>query len=121
MQKIKSMETMMGLILTIGMFLSAVLVFLGGVIFLFQHGSENIHSHFIMSESYQTNTHHILESVLAFSPIGMIELGLLTLVATQIIRVALLVLFYGITRDYWFSFFSLFIMTVLVYSFFWSN
>lgn len=121
MLRIKKMEIVMSLILTIGMFLSASLVLLGGTIFLFQHGSESINTQLMQSDAYHTNIKHILQAVFSFSPVGIIELGLVILIATQMIRVGLLVWFYGIIRDYWFSCISLFILIVLVYSFFWRN
>lgn len=121
MQRIKKIEISMSVILTIGMLLSSCLVILGGTSFLIQHGSENILTQFIQSDLYHTNINMILNDVSGFSSIGIIELGILVLVATQIIRVAMLVCFYGITRDYWFSCISLFILIVLVYSFFWRH
>jgi uncharacterized membrane protein len=111
-------ETIMGLIINIGVIISMGLVTLGGIKFLLEHGHENIHFDFQPSNSYIINLKLAWQAALSFSSLGIIELGLIVLVATQIIRVGLLVGFYSITRDYWFSIISLFIFIILVYSFF---
>jgi uncharacterized membrane protein len=51
-----------------------------------------------------------------FSSVGMIELGMLVLVATQVARVLMLLIFYILQRDYWYILFSSFILTVIIYS-----
>jgi len=114
----KKIEGLISLVLFVGMMLSICLVIFGSSIYLFQHGSESIHFELMPPEIYSTNLYQIWEAALAFSPSGIIELGLVTLVATQILRVVLLVWYYGSMRDYWFFFISLFVVTVLVYSFF---
>ena len=118
MSDIKKMQRGMNLILIVGMMISVVLVTLGGSLFLLHYGSENIQNEFIYVVNEGTSAAKIWESALHFSPLGMIELGLLVLIATQAIRVALLAWFYGKTRDYWFAGMSLFILAVLLYSFF---
>lgn len=113
----KKMERIMGQILLIGMIISIGLVLLGGTLYLLQHGSENMH-YDVMQVNYKTNFISIWHDALSFSPFGIIELGLLTLVATQGIRVALLAGFYAVLRDYKFLVISLFVFSVLVYSLF---
>jgi len=115
---IKKMQRGMSLILMAGMIIAVVLVMTGGSIFLLLYGSENANEEFVNVLGYATNVSRIFKMALDFSPLGLIELGLLVLVATQIVRVALLAGFYAKTRDYWFVGMSLFILAVLIYSFF---
>lgn len=109
----RKIETIMSVILSIGLMISVGFVILGGAIYLFKHAHENIHFDAV-NPVYSTNPQLILENALYFSPFGIIQLGLLILVLTQIARVGLLVWFYGVIRDYWFFFISLFVLIVLI-------
>ncbi|MCW5582845.1 MAG: DUF1634 domain-containing protein [Gammaproteobacteria bacterium] len=60
-------------------------------------------------------------TALSLSPLAIIELGFLVLVATQAIRVAMLVWFYFVTQDYWFTSISIFILITLIYGFIWRS
>lgn len=111
----------LGLILQAGIFISTALVMVGGIIFLSQHGSENLKSELVSSINYDIDMLTIWHSKNLFSSVGLIELGLLCLVATQVFRVGLLCYFYAISRDYWFVFFSVFILCVILYSLIWPH
>ncbi len=89
--------------------------------YLLQFGSNNMHTELVETTSYATNMTLIWHTALSFSPLGLIELGLLTLVVTQIMRVGLLVWFYSATQDYLFALISLFILLALIYSLIWRN
>lgn len=113
------MEETIGLILLIGTLCSALLVFFGGTMYLLQNGTENIHFEHLQADTYQNTIKQVWHLVLLFSPLGIIELGLLTLVATQILRVALLFFYYASQGDFWFTLISIFILLTLIYSFVW--
>ena len=117
----KKMETIMGFILTLGTLFSAILVLIGGVMFLAQYGNANVKTELLFSSPVHINAQFISETISSFSPLGIVELGLLSLVATQILRVALLVFYYLTTRDYYFfgicSFVLLVILSTFVYNF----
>lgn len=121
MLSIKKMEVLMSLILTAGMIVSISLVLIGGTLYLLQHGSQHMHYDMMQVDYYKTNLTLIWNAAISFSPVGIIELGLITLVATQGIRVALLVGFYAAIQDYKFLLISLFIISVLIYSLFFRN
>ncbi|VVC76956.1 hypothetical protein AQUSIP_22830 [Aquicella siphonis] len=119
MQTNKTMEEIMGLILTAGMMIACCMVIIGGSMYLYQNGGNSLQSELFQTENYHTSIAMIWHTALSFSPMGIIELGLLTLVGTQVVRVAMLVWYYGVTHDFWFASISLFILVTLVYSFFW--
>lgn len=118
MSEIRKMQRNLNFILILGVLVSVILVMSGGSIFLMHYGSELASEEFVYVADYSTNVIRIFHSALSFSPLGMIELGLVVLVATQIVRVMYLCMFYGRTRDYWFMGMSLFIFCVMVYGFF---
>ena len=117
----KKMEVVIGLLLTIGTLVSAAIVMLGGILYLLQYGGESVHIELLQSNAAYTNLTSIWQAACAFSPLGIIEIGVLALVATQSLRVALLVGFYAIIRDYGFVLISLFILIMLVSSFIWQR
>jgi uncharacterized membrane protein len=101
----KRIETAITLVLNFGTLLAVLLVSIGGTWYLLQHGRTLLSA---------TATMTATAINLSFSPLGMIELGLMTLVATQILRIALLTAFYAWIRDYWFTVFSAFILLTLI-------
>lgn len=117
----KQMEDVMSLLLMIGMLLSAGLVLLGGSLYLIQHGTETLHTELLQVNNYHITVELIWKNALALTPLGIIELGLLVLIGTQVLRVALLVGFYAFTRDVWFTVISLFILITLLYSLIWRH
>lgn len=117
----QQLEKKMGTILLVGMLLALALVMMGGGWYLIENGSAPLQTELLSVNHDQTSLTQILEKALSLSPISLIELGLLTLVATQVVRVGLLVWFYFRLHDYWFVLISLFVFLVLVYSLFSGN
>lgn len=110
------MQSAVGIILLIGVLISLFLVCYGGISFLIAHGNEPMPLDVFRLNSYRTDFQLILGQAVSLSPLSIIEIGLIVLVATQLIRVILLTCFYALARDYWFTFFSFFILMILVYS-----
>lgn len=101
-------ESVISVVLIIGTLLSLLFVFSGGVMYLQQHGAETMQMEFA---NYKPQLFS-----LSFSAFNMINIGLAILVATQLLRVIMLVFFYLWQRNYYFTFISLFISIVLIYS-----
>ncbi len=110
------MEEMIGLLLTIGVIISSTLVLIGGILFLWQHGSENMKMELLQTGTYSPSFQQLYQSIFTFSSTALIELGLFVLVITQLLRVGLLGLFYLAQRDYVFTLISFFILLMLIYS-----
>lgn|SRR3990167_8213717 len=106
-------------LLLIGMLVSACLVFFGSTLFLFKHGQVTIQSGLLQFEPQQSSILSVWQFAFSLTPQGIIQLGLLSLVATQLLRVALLCYFYIITRDLWFTLINAGILLLLIYSTFW--
>lgn len=110
------MEYRIGLILRIGTYLALLLVFIGGIWFLIINGQQDLQTELVQAGNYQTDIIHIVKMALPISPISLIQLGLLVLVITQILRIVPLVIYYALTRDRALLVISLFILMVLIYS-----
>lgn len=117
----KKMQDMIGLTLLIGTLFSLALVIIGGTFFLLQNGNLPLQSELVQSDTYQTSIKQLWHNALSFTPVGIIELGLLLLIGTQLLRVAMLTWFYAVSRDFWFTIISGFVLLTLIYSFLWRD
>jgi uncharacterized membrane protein len=103
----KNIQREISVILFLGIILATLLLVLGAGLYLWQEGNKN----------FTAELANTLQTAPAWpSPLGIITLGLFTMVLTQVLRVALLAIFYIKTRDISFAAFSLFILAVLIYS-----
>lgn len=101
-------ELQIGLLLRVGLWLSVLIVLLGGILYLLQCGSI-----FIQYEVFPS-------TLLLICPgLRIIQFGLLILVITQVLRVILTAWLFMQKRDYFFTFISLIIFGFLIYSIFW--
>jgi uncharacterized membrane protein len=113
------LKNWLGIILQASIFMSILLVLTGGVGFLWTHGNEDLTNNAFISENFNINILTFWRTQSLFSPIGLIDLGLLVLVGAQVLRVALLCCYYAIIRDKWFTLFSFFILSVILFSLIW--
>lgn len=115
--KTQTMQKHMAQILIVGTILSLLLVLVGGIFSLIQRGSETLpYTLTQIAPYYSASLSQIISEALKNEALGLITLGLLILVATQIIRILYLAGFYLFSRDYRFAAFSVFILLTLLYS-----
>lgn len=82
------MEVIMGKLLRIGVFLAASIVALGGILFFIQHRSMNKNFSVFAGEPQRLkDIPDIVNGVLHFHSLAIIQFGLLLLIATPIARV----------------------------------
>jgi uncharacterized membrane protein len=110
-------EQIVGNLLRIGVLLAASVVAIGGVIYLVRHGNQPIaYSVFRGEPDDLRNPLGVLHDALAFSGRGIIELGLLLLVATPVARVIFSVFAFAAERDWTYVVITLCVLAVLLYS-----
>jgi len=114
------LERLLGAVLRIGVLASAVVVLGGGVIYLARHADETTHyGTFDPEELTQLRTPSgIVTSALSASGRGIIQLGLLLLIATPVARVVVSVAGFARQRDFMYVALTLFVLGVLFYSLF---
>lgn len=110
-----------GSILLYGTILSTLIVMVGGAQFLLQNGGQSLQSELLQTKTAQVSITEVWRFAISFTPLGTVQLGLLLLIATQILRVFLLCLYYVATKDYAFTLISFFILAVLIYSSCWRH
>jgi uncharacterized membrane protein len=119
MGRTPSIEKKIGAVLLAGTLFSMAVVLIGGIWYLSQFGNDNVQFELLRSMPKSRSIDEIWRVALSFTPLGIVELGLLLLVATQLLRVAMLCVFYAIIGDYGFTSISCFVLLVLIYSFIW--
>ena len=110
-------EIMIGNLLRFGVLAAATLVVLGGLIYLLHHGTQPPDFAVFRGETAALRTvPGIFRSVLQLSGKGIIQLGLLVLIATPVARVVFSAFAFYIERDYMYVVITLIVLAVLLYS-----
>jgi uncharacterized membrane protein len=110
-------ELILGNLLRGGVILSAAVVVWGAAIYLSRHASETANYRIFNGEPAEFRTiPGVLQSVRNGRGRGFIQLGLLFLIATPIVRVAFSVVAFALERDRMYVVFTLIVLAVLLYS-----
>jgi uncharacterized membrane protein len=113
----KKIEDIVGNLLRAGVLLSALVVMLGAAIYLPRHGSSHPDYHIFHGEPVELRgLRGILAQAADMRSRGMIQLGLLLLIATPVARVAFSVWGFAEERDWMYVTFTLIVLIILLYS-----
>jgi uncharacterized membrane protein len=113
----KRMDELMGFLLRSGVILAASIVLAGGVVYLARHPFPVIDYHVFQGEPENLCTvSGIFSEAKAFHGRGLIQLGLLVLIATPIARVTFSVFAFFYQRDWKYVVFTLIVLGLLLYS-----
>ncbi len=113
----QQVETIIGNVLRGGVLLAAVVVFTGGVFFLFRYGPAYPDYRIFRGEPTDLRTvHGILIDALSFHSRGLVQLGLLLLIATPVARVAFSLFAFLRQGDRTYVIVTLLVLTILLYS-----
>ncbi len=111
------MENIVGNLLRAGVSLSAAVVAFGAVIYLARHGRSPADYRVFRGEPSEfKNLSGIIHSVLGFHGRGIIQLGLLILIATPVARVAFAIWGFAAEHDRMYMIFTGIVLVVLLYS-----
>jgi uncharacterized membrane protein len=109
------MQRWVSYFLIIGTLTALFIVTVGGVMYLLKTGHAPLN--IALFNTYQPMDFvKTLQDLQLSTPLGIIELGLLLLIATQILRLVWMFGFYIQVHDHWFAFFTGFILCVILYS-----
>jgi uncharacterized membrane protein len=109
-------ETMMGNLLRAGVVLAALVVLAGGLVYLFRHGAAQPGFHVFRGEPADLRSiRGILAEAFTLHGRGIIQLGLLLLIATPVARVAFSVYAFARQGDRIYVVVTLIVLTVLLY------
>jgi uncharacterized membrane protein len=112
-------ENVLGNLLRAGVLLSALVVLIGGAIYLIRHGHEPVGFRVFRGEPADLRSlRGIIRDTLELRGEGIIQLGLLLLIATPVARAAFSIFGFAEERDGMYMVFTLIVFAVLLYSLF---
>ncbi len=113
----RRLEGFIGNLLRAGVLLAAAIVFAGGVLYLAQHHSDTVNYRKFAAGGADVRTlSGITQSAAHLHSEGLIQFGLLLLIATPIARVALAAAGFYLERDHLYVVVSLIVLGVLAFS-----
>jgi uncharacterized membrane protein len=109
------MDNVVGNLLRAGVTVSGAIVFAGGMVYLVRHGSEMPAYHVFRGEPADLRSvPGIVQDVCSLRGRGIIQIGLLLLIATPIARVAYLAYAFARLGDRLYSLIALIVLLVLI-------
>ena len=113
----QEIEQAIGLLLRAGVLLAAAVVLAGGVVFLARHGRSSVDFRMFRGEPTDLRTvPGVVRQSLRLRGRGIIQLGLLLLLATPIARVAFSAVAFALQRDRLYVLVTLIVLAVLLFS-----
>ena len=113
----RRLETIIGNLLRVGVLLAAAVVFSGGALYLARHHADRVDFHQFSAGSAATHSfHRVIASTTHLNSQGLIQLGLLLLIATPVARVALAVVGFALEKDRLYAIVSLIVLAILAFS-----
>jgi len=113
----KRIENILGNMLRAGVGLSAAIVFCGAVIYLSRHGHAPASYRVFEGEPSDLHSlHGIVRDAMTLNGRGIIQLGLLFLIATPVARVVFSIFGFAEERDGLYVFFTLIVLAILLFS-----
>jgi uncharacterized membrane protein len=113
----QKIENIVGNLLRAGVLLSAVVVLCGGILYLIQYGRAPADYRIFRGEPTDLKSvNGIVRYALALHSRGIIQLGLLLLIATPVARVAFSIFGFAEEKDRLYVAFTVMVLLILLYS-----
>jgi uncharacterized membrane protein len=110
-------DEIIGVLLRVGVIVSSLIVTIGGGLYLARHGIESPNYHIFHGEPTELRSiPGIIKDASSFSGRGLIQFGLLLLIATPVMRVAFTVISFTIQKDRIYVGVTLIVLAVLLFS-----
>jgi uncharacterized membrane protein len=115
--KDKDMQVIIGWILRGGVLVSMVLVFIGGVFFVYRHGhSIPDYKTFKGVPVFIHDFGGIINGVITLKGQAIIQLGIILLIATPVVRVAFSAVGFLLEKDYLYTFITVIVLLIILAS-----
>ena len=113
----QSIEKTVSIVLRTGVVISGLIVLLGGIYFLVRHGCEPVNYHVFKAQAYAGHyIVNILRGVWSLQGRSIIQLGVLCLIATPIVRVIVSLIGLSLERDRTYVLITSIVLLILLYS-----
>ena len=116
MKKFKDtdMQTLLGLVLRAGVIVSIIIVFFGGVIYLYLHGhSIANYKKFVGIPVFIQHIDSLFHAAFNLKGQAIIQLGIMLLIATPILRVIFSAIGFVLEKDYMYVMISLLVLLII--------
>ena len=111
----QKIERIIGLLLRVGVSMSAALVFVAGIAYLWQNrGARVSYQQFHGEAAELTSVAGVLRGSATLDPLALMQLGLLILIATPVARVLFAAFAFALERDWLYVVVSLIVFAVLM-------
>ena len=113
----QGVEEIIGALLRTGVLLAAAVVLAGGIFYLASHGSSP--AHYSVFRGEPSDLRHIagiFRRAFGLDSLGIMQLGLVLLIATPVARVAFTVFAFLFERDWTYVVITLIVLVLLLYS-----
>ena len=114
----RQMEMFIGRMLRVGVFTACIVAVLGGVLYVVQYGGSSVDFSEFTSAMAVESIGDVINGVLVLDAVSVIQLALLILLATPILRVVFSILAFMIERDYLYVFITLIVLIIIVFNIF---
>lgn len=112
-------EIVLAQLLRAGVLASALVVIAGAVLYIGSHPRAHVDYHTFHGEPQQLRgVHGVIHAAMEGQAVGILQLGLLLLIATPIVRVIFSVFAFALEGDRMYVAFTLLVLSVLLYSLF---
>jgi uncharacterized membrane protein len=109
------LDKVVGIVLRTGVLLAAALVLISGIAFVASHRqAAPDHRKFHAGPSQLASISGVLHGAMTLDPLYVIQLGLLILIATPIVRVMTCAVGFALERDWTYAIVSLIVLTFLI-------
>ncbi|PWG80177.1 DUF1634 domain-containing protein [Pararcticibacter amylolyticus] len=112
----RDVAALVGKLLRTGVVTASIVAFIGGVVYLTRHGAE-VPDYKVFRGAPENLRHFpgILEGVMSFSGAAIIQLGVVILLATPIVRIFFSAIAFAIEKDYLYVVITLIVLGIIVF------
>ncbi|MDB5129283.1 DUF1634 domain-containing protein [Mucilaginibacter sp.] len=115
--KDKDIQAIIGWVLRAGVFVSMLVVFIGGVIYLYRHGQSTANYHeFKGIPDFVHSASGIINGIVNFRGRAIIQAGIILLIATPIVRVVFSAIGFIIEKDHLYTGITIIVLLIILIS-----
>jgi uncharacterized membrane protein len=115
--KDKDMQEIIGWVLRAGVFISMIVVFSGGILYLYRHGQSTADYHeFKGVPDFVASFSGIVNGILTLRGRAIIQAGIILLIATPVVRVLFSTIGFILEKDHLYTGISLIVLLIIVVS-----
>ncbi|MHB8206540.1 DUF1634 domain-containing protein [Mucilaginibacter sp.] len=116
----QDIEQMIGQLLRYGVVISSAIVLIGGLDYLYQYGGNSVPAYGVFNgESVKYTTFGgIIKSVMALNTKGIVQLGVMALIATPVLRIAFSLFAFFVEKDKLYIVITFIVLSVMLISIF---